>query len=147
MSNDIAAEIPPALRQADETLAQYGRWATTHGGRGSRPATLDRCYIREADRRESLEAFQRRREHVPDDPLMPTPEALVAQRALARVPDVERIVLAILYIPGRLPPQAQLRILRIPPQLSRVRHLAGLRMFDNLCRIAALDACRYTAAT
>lgn len=146
MTCDIAAEIPEALRAADETLTQYGRWATTHSGRG-RPGTLDRMYDRATDGRESLEAFRRRREHVPDDPLMPTLEALVAQRALARVPDVERIVLAILYIPGRLPPQAQLRILRIPPQLSRVRHLAGLRMFGNLHRIASLAAGRYTAAT
>jgi hypothetical protein len=51
-------------------------------------------------------------------------------------------VLTILYVPQRLPPQAQLRILRIPAQLSQVRHLAGLRMFDNLHRLVTMKGTR-----
>lgn len=132
----IAADIPPDLADADRTLQAYGRWATTHSGRGGRGGvTLDRMYRREADARESLEAYQRRRSHVPTEALMETADALLAQRALQRVPDRERIVLSILYVPRRLPPQAQLRLLRIPPQLSQVRHLAGLRMFLNIHRV------------
>lgn len=62
-------------------------------------------------------------------------DALICQRALARVPDRERVVLAVLYIPRRTPPEVQLRILRIPPQLSQQRHLLGLRIFNNMRRL------------
>ena len=133
----IAAEIPPALERADHLLTEYGRWATRSSGRG-RPETLDRMYRRESDGRESREAYRDRCMAVPELPLMPTPDALAVQRALTRVADAERIVLQILYVPQRLPPHAQLRILRIPPQLSRVRHLAGLRQFDNLHRLTTM---------
>lgn len=142
----FAADIPASLRYADDVLTRYGRWATS-GGRGSRPATLDRMYIREADRKESLEAYMRRRSHVPADPLMPTNEALAAQRALARVADRERIVLSVLYVPRSAPIEVQLRRLRIPPRLSRERHLAGLRMFGNLYRILTAATDRYNAPT
>jgi hypothetical protein len=133
----LTGEIPSDLQDADATLTRYGKWATTFGGRGGAPPTLERRYIREADKKESLEAYQRRRAHVPSEPLMDTREALLAQRALARVPDRERIVLTILYVPQRLPPQAQLRILRIPANLCRVRHMAGLRMFRNVHAVMA----------
>jgi hypothetical protein len=36
------------------------------------------------------------------------------------------------YVPQRLPIEAQLRIAQIPPRLCQERHLRGLRMFDNL---------------
>src|SRR5574337_1019453 len=77
---NFAADIPPELRRADDLLTRYGRWATSYGARKGAP-TLDRMFIREADRKESLEAWQRRREHVPHDPLMPTPDAMLVQRA------------------------------------------------------------------
>lgn len=128
---DIAAAVPPNLAQADEMLTRYGRWARA-SGRGGTPYTVDRQYIREADRRESLEAYQRRRESALREMLLTVADAMRVQRALARVPDRERIVLAVLYVPRKVSPREQLRILRIPPRLSRERHLAGLRMFWNL---------------
>lgn len=137
LQQDFAAVVPEPLREADEVLTAYGIWATKRRGRGG-PDTLDRWFNRSADPSESLDAFIRRREHVPAPRVMSTPDALIAQRALARVADQERVVLAILYVPERLPPARQFLILRIPPQLSRTRHLAGLRMFDNLRRLAAL---------
>lgn len=130
----FAADVPEALRDADKLLTDYGRWAVTRSR--NRPATVDRQFIREADRRESLEAYQRRRETIPN-PLMPMQQAMLVQRTLARVADRERIVLAVLYVPRKLSVENQMAILRIPPQLSRVRHLAGLRMFDNLYRVAS----------
>lgn len=137
----IAADIPDALARADHLLTEYGRWASRRNGRGM-PGTLDRMYRRESDGRESREAYRDRCAAMPQLPLMSTPDALVVQRALTRVPDQERIVLTILYVPQRLPPQAQLRILRIPAQLSQVRHLAGLRMFDNLHRLVTMKGTR-----
>jgi hypothetical protein len=58
-------------------------------------------------------------------------DALICQRALARVSDAERVVLAVLYVPRRITAEQQLRMLRIPPRISRDRHLCGLRQFAN----------------
>lgn len=139
MHASFAADIPQELTGADDLLTRYGRWATSYGARKGAP-TLDRMFIREADRKESLEAYQRRRAHVPADPLMATDEALLAQRALARVADRERIVLTILYVPRRQPVHVQMRALRITPQLSQIRHLSGLRMFKHLYDVVALPS-------
>lgn len=136
MSENFAADIPPELARADDLLTQYGRWATSYGARKGAP-TLDRMFIREADRKESLEAYNRRRAHVPAAQLMSTPEAMNVQRALAKVPDQERIVLTILYIPKRQPVHMQVAALRLTPSLCRIRHLSGLRMFRHLH-----DGCR-----
>ena len=137
MSENFAADIPPELARADDLLTQYGCWATSYGARKGAP-TLDRMFIREADRKESLEAYNRRRAHVPGLPLMPTPEAMNVQRALARVPDQERIVLSVLYIPRRAPVHVQLAALRLTPSMCRIRHLSGLRMFQHLHDVVAL---------
>ena len=134
---NFAADIPPELVRADDLLTQYGRWATSYGARNGAP-TLDRMFIREADRKESLEAYQRRRAHVPGEALMPTPDAMNVQRAMARVPDQERIVLTILYIPKRQPVHMQVVALRLTPSLCRIRHLSGLRMFRHLHDVVAL---------
>ena len=132
---DLAADIPPDLQPADALLTRYGRWATASGG--SSCSILGRMYIREADRKESLEAYNRRRANVPGQAMLTTQEALKAQRALAAVPDTARVVLSILYVPRRQPVEMQLRLLRIPPMLCRERHLHGLRMFWNLHRLSA----------
>lgn len=131
---NFAGDVPPDLQQADKLLTDYGRWAVPRSR--NRPGTLDRQYIREADRRESLEAYMRRRESIPN-PMLPMQQALTVQRSLARVPDRERQVLHVLYIPRKISAERQLEILRIPPRLAQIRWLAGLRMFDNLYRMAA----------
>lgn len=130
----FAADIPPELRAADELLSRYGRWATSNGSRKG-AHTLDRMYIREADRSESLEAWIRRRQHVPADPLMSTGDALAVQRALAAVPVLQRVVLVALYIPNRQPLAVRMAVLRVVPRTSRERHLDGLKMFRNLHQV------------
>ena len=120
---NIAADIPTSLRYADELLNAYGRWAA------DRP-TARRCGSAEGNYRPGGgEVLEGRRESKQWS--LRHDEAMLCQRALARVPDRERIVLSILYIPRRVPPEMQLRLLRIPPRLARERHLIGLRMFDN----------------
>lgn len=84
------------------------------------------------------EVMESRRE--PGEVLMPTHEALNCQRALQRVPDLNRVVLAILYVPAKIRPEHALRLLRIPPRLSQERHLTGLKMFNNLHRIVSMRA-------
>ena len=53
------------------------------------------------------------------------------------MPDVERAVLTVLYVPQRMPVEQQLRLLRVPPRLCRERHLRGLQMFSTLWRLTA----------
>lgn len=134
---NIAADIPEYLADADEALTRYGRWVMWR-------RRQHQCGSAEGNYRppagEALEARREARE------VMMSHEAgMVCQRALARVPDAQRAVLTILYIPqhihGRLvPPEAQLRIRRIPPQLSQDRHIAGLRAFDTLRRICGIES-------
>ena len=124
---NIAADIPAELRGADDLLTRYGRWAM-HRHKKQRCASAEGMYRippNDDDRQ-------------PREVLLANFDAMTVQRALARVPDRERIVLAVLYVPQRLPPQAQLRILRIPPKLARERHLHGLRMFSNLHRVMSV---------
>lgn len=120
--NDIAAEIPHRLRDADDLLHRYGRWAKDR-------LRLYRCGSAERAYRAPLDDEDRDEQGKPV--LMHVDLAMACQRALARVPEKERVVLAILYIPKRKPPELQLRLLRIPPRLSQERHILGLTMFDN----------------
>lgn len=119
----IYADLPPELFDADDVMQLYGQWAMDRGEKR-------RCGSAEGNYRAGGEgAREARREPVIRK--LTTEDALRCQRALASVADAERVVLTILYVPQRLPSEAQLRLLRIPPQLSRVRHLAGLRVFWN----------------
>ncbi len=70
----------------------------------------------------------------PPEVLQHIDEALACQRALARVPELERKVLTILYVPQRMSIEMQLRLAHIPARLCQERHLRGLRMFENLFR-------------
>lgn len=123
----IYADLPPELYDADDVLQLYGQWAMDRGERS-------RCGSAEGNYRAGGEgAREARREPVIRK--LSTEDALRCQSALRSVADTERIVLTVLYVPQRLPAEAQLRLLRIPPQLSRVRHLAGLRTFWNWYRL------------
>ena len=117
---DLSAEIPLGLRRADELLHLYGRWAKDR---------RRRMHCGSAEGRYSIPPNEDDRE--PREMLMSTPDALVCQRALSKVPDIYRVVLAVLYVPQRRPIEAQLRQLRIPPRVSQERHLDGLKMFWN----------------
>lgn len=126
---NLAADIPPSLRDADELLTRYGRWAMYR-------AAKRKCGSAEGN----FKAPPNDDDRKPREQLMSQQDALDCQRALARVPDVERVALTILYIPqhvnGRMVPAVvQCRLLRLPPRLMQDRHLRGLRMFDNLLRV------------
>ncbi|OWQ90817.1 hypothetical protein CDN99_11660 [Roseateles aquatilis] len=116
----IYAEIPSDLQQADQLLHRYGRWAMDRW-RAARCGSAEGRY--RAPGGEALEARRLPLESLTGD------DAMQVQEAMKAVGELERQVLTILYVPQRLPSQAQLRMQRIPPQLSQVRHLAGLRAF------------------
>ena len=128
MRQNLSAEIPQSLQAADERLTRYGRWAMERLRR-------HRCGSAEGKYR----SFQDDEDRVPREVLLHIDEALACQRALARVPELERKVLTILYVPQRLPIEAQLRLAHIPPRLCQERHLRGLRMFDNLFKQCSFD--------
>lgn len=127
----ITAEIPHDLKDADELLIRYGR------------SVMDRHrkqHCASAEGRYSIPPNDDDRE--PREVLLPAPDAALVQRALFKVPERERQVLQILYVPQRLPVEAQLRIKRIPAKLAADRHLDGLRMFRNLhgAEVAKVEA-------
>ena len=121
MKHNIAAEIPFNLQEADERLMRYGRWAMERLRRRS-------CGSAEGRYR----SFQDDEDRAPREMLQHIDEALACQRALARVPELERRVLGILYVPTKLPVEVQLRLAFIPPRLCQERHLRGLRIFENI---------------
>ena len=123
MRQNLSADIPQNLQEADERLTRYGRWAMERDRR-------HRCGSAEGRYR----SFQDDEDRAPKEVLQHIDEALACQRALAKVPELERAVLVILYVPKRLPIEAQLRLAQIPARLCRERHLQGLRMFENLLR-------------
>src|SRR5688572_24211051 len=126
---DIAALIPVDLSEADDLLNRFGRWAMQR-------LTRRRCGSAEgAYRAKPDEEDRSPREH-----LMHPTDAMRTQRALSRVPQKWRIVLEVLYVPKRagngklIKPELMFRLMRIPPKLSRERHIEGLRQFNNIHR-------------
>lgn len=121
---NITLPIPMELQTADELLTSYGRWAMNRWSK-RRCASAEGSYATPPN-----DDDRTPREVLPNDM-----DAMRVQRALAGVPELQRNVLAILYIPQRLPPHAQLRMKHIPPRLCQERHQEGLRMFWNRYRL------------
>ena len=124
MKHNLAANIPLALQEADARLNRYGRWA------------MDRMRVHQCGSAEGrYRSVQNDDDRAPREVLLHIDEAMKCQRAFAKVPERERFVLAILYIPRRIPVEMQLRLARIPPRICQECHLLGLRMFDNLFQV------------
>jgi len=126
------ADIPSDLADADALLTRYGQWAAARS-RTRRCGSAEGNYRPPASRDDD----ERR---IPKSEGLTILDALVAQRALARVADLERVVLAVLYVPNRLPAAVQFRLLRVTPTMAQQRHRVGLRMFDNLHQLAVHSA-------
>ena len=120
---NYAADIPESLQWADELLTRFGRWTRTGTGKAT-------CGSAEGNYRAPAKGDDDLR-RAPQALKMEAAEAIKVNRALYGVPDQERIVLQMLYIPRRQPISAQIRILRLPAKLCRMRHETGLRMFAN----------------
>ncbi|WP_295850999.1 hypothetical protein [uncultured Xylophilus sp.] len=115
---DFRALIPADMRDADDLLFRYGRWA------------MDRYrYNRCASAEGKYQAPPSNEDREPRELLLSTTPAMRAHRALINVAFHPRQVLQILYVPKRLPAEAQLRIARIPARVCRELHMDGLRMF------------------
>lgn len=127
--HQIAADIPMELADADELLHKYGR-SVMDRHKKQRCASAEGHY--------SIPPNDDDRE--PREVLLGTSDVSLVQRALIAVPEILRQVLQILYVPKRLPAEAQLRRLQVPPKLAAERHLEGLRQFAARHRIESLMA-------
>ncbi len=110
-------KVPDDLKEANELLYQYGRWAQ------------DRMRINHC-------ASVEHKYRAPDFEPPPTPfiadfRAMDVQRVLNLVPLQYRRVLHAQYIPQRLPPQALRRSYRLSIKTWDTTLLLGIRMFDN----------------
>lgn len=112
--------VPHDLVEADETLQRYGRWAVSWG-RSHKCGSAEGNYQPPGGL--ALEARRAPAQSMAQD------QALRVQRALHAVDPLHRAVLSILYVPRRLPIEAQLRLIKTPPKLAQVRHIEGLRRF------------------
>lgn len=125
---NFACDVPESLQWADELLTRFGRW-TRSGGKAT-------CGSAEGHYRAPAKGDDDAR-RAPQSLKLDEFDAVKVNRALSGVPDHERIVLQILYIPRPQPIGLQLRLLRVPPKLCRIRHESGLRMFANRFRVIA----------
>lgn len=131
--HQIAADIPRELEDADELLRKYGR------------SVMDRYrkqHCASAEGRYNIPPNDDDRN--PREVLLPAPDLAIVQRALCAVPDLQRVVLQILYVPKRLPAEAQLRRLQIPPLVSAARHLEGLSIFASRHHVECVKVERAT---
>lgn len=116
-------EIPQDLKEADELLDKFGRWAQDRYRRQT-CASAERLY--------------KRPNNWGDDeiePFVPDFRAMDVHRALLLVPLRYRRILFAHYIPQRLPPEAQRRRMGVPGRVWDADHIAGLRMFWNNWRL------------
>lgn len=137
MLESFCDAVAPDLQWADDLLTRYGRWAAGRS-RGART-----CGSAEGQYRAPAVADDDVR-RAPAPVVLDTVAALTVQRTLIRVPDRERVVLHVLYVPRPEPIAAMLRSLQITPRDCRALHARGLRMFANL---HAIVESRYTAGT
>ena len=120
--------VPVELRDAEELLERYGRWAQDRY-RKQRCASAEGGY--------QAPTLGRDEERPLSAPL-PDWNAMQVQRALQVVPMEFRRVLHAYYIPQRLPHHAVRRQLKITSGTWERSRLEGLRQFSNIYRLRYL---------
>ena len=116
-------EIPSDLKEADELLEKFGRWAQDRYQK-QRCASAEGLYKPPAWDGEE-----------PMVPFMADFRAMDVHRTLLMVPVRYRRILHAHYIPQRLPPDAQRRRMGLPERTWDGDHISGLRMFWNNWRL------------
>lgn len=121
----LYADLPAELHEADEILNSYGRWANRGGG-GARCGSAEGMY----------RAPQDDEDRKPRMPLMPPLEVERARSALGTLPMITLLVIQWLYVdPSGL--QAKMRKHGIQPRHMRERHLEGVSLFWTAWRASA----------
>jgi hypothetical protein len=118
----LYADLPAELLEADDVLRRYGRWC--RGGSG--PA---RCGSAEGNYR----APQDDEDRQPAEPIMPRADVDRVRQALGELPMMTLCVIQWLYVtPGQV--QRKMRETGLQPKHLRERHLEGVRLFWNALR-------------
>ena len=113
--------IPADLRQADELIERYGRWAQDRFKK-QRCASAEGKYVPPPPK-------VRDKDDKPMEPLMPEWSAMNVQRALQVVPKQFRMVLFAIYVPQKEHPMAARRRMRITAEQWERSWIEGLRKF------------------
>jgi len=117
MSRQLYADLPQELREADDILNSYGRWANRGGG-GARCGSAEGMY----------RAPQDDEDRQPRMPLMPPLEVERCRDALGTLPTMTLLVIQWLYVDSS-GLQAKMRKHGIQPRHMRERHLDGVQLF------------------
>lgn len=130
----LYADLPAELLEADDILRRYGRWC--RGGSG--PA---RCGSAEGNYRAPQDDDDRQ----PSEPAMPRADVDRVRCALGELPMMTLCVLQWLYVkPGVL--DFQMRRNGLQPRHIRERHLAGVQEFWHHWREAQRCCKKQTVA-
>ena len=118
MRQQLYADLPAELHEADELLNRYGRWARGGGGGGARCGSAEGMY----------RAPQDDEDRRPREPVMPPLEVERAKEAKSTLPMMTLLIIQWLYVDtGAL--HAKMRQHGIQPRHMRERHLDGVRLF------------------
>lgn len=118
MRQQLYADLPPELHEADDILVRYGRWARGGGGSGARCGSAEGMYRAPKDDEDRQ----------PREPLMPPLEVERVKSALGKLPMMTLLIISWLYVDvGGL--QAKMRKHGVQPRHMRERHLEGVRAF------------------
>ena len=129
MRRDANMNLPVELREAEELLERYGRWAQDRYKK-QRCASAEGKYTPPPVRRVDCDE--------PLQPLMPDWSARQVQLALQVVSMQFRRVLFAVYVPQKEHPMAARRRLRLKRDTWEGSRIEGLRQFWNIYRLRYL---------
>jgi len=130
------AEVPEQLQPPHLVLERYAAWARSPSSGGGRCGSAEGMYM--ATGGQALEARRAPLKQMDNE------QAQQVRNALIMVDELHRRHLTVLYVQDRRA-VALLKQVRVPPQLSQVRHIEGLRRFWSAHQVvvkAVLDTQR-----
>lgn len=114
----LYADLPADLQEADDILRRYGRWARGGGGGGARCGSAEGAYRSPQDDEDRQ----------PSEPTMAAIDVERTRKALATLPTMTLCVIQWLYV-GSSSLQSKMRKHGLQPRHMQERHLEGVRLF------------------
>lgn len=114
----LYADLPADLQEADDILRRYGRWARGRGGGGARCGSAEGAYRSPQDDEDRQ----------PSEPTMAALDVERARKALATLPTMTLCVIQWLYVDSSSL-KSKMRKHGLQPRHMQERHLEGVRLF------------------
>lgn len=114
----LYADLPADLQEADDILRRYGRWARGGGGGGARCGSAEGAYRSPQDDEDRQ----------PSEPTMAAIDVERTRKALATLPTMTLCVIQWLYVDSSSL-QSKMRKHGVQPRHMQERHLEGVRLF------------------